>query len=267
MTLQRLMDADPEIAEKLVSRRDAIARGASKSSSVAIGLAMGSVPLALAAVAKDVFAQGGLPSIVVDVLNFALTLEHLEAQFYVTGVGTTGLLSPETLPVFDQIRKHEVAHVAFLQQVLGSRAVARPSFDYSAGHGSGNGPFADVFSNERTFAAVAQTFEDTGVRAYKGQAANLMGDDGILEAALRIHSVEARHAAEVRRLRGQKSWISIDIPGALPAITQPTYDGEANRFHFVLARPVNSISMTEAFDEPLTKSQVMDIVAPFIAGA
>ncbi len=266
MTLKRLIDADPEIAEKLVSRRDAIARGASKSSSLAIGLAMGSVPVALAAVASDVFAQGGLPSVVVDALNFALTLEHLEAQFYQTGVATRGLLSRDTLPVFDQIRKHEVAHVAFLQQVLGSRAIRRPSFDYSGGYGKGNGPFADVFSNEKTFAAVAQTFEDTGVRAYKGQATNLMGDDGILEAALRIHSVEARHAAEVRRLRGQKSWISLDTPGALPAVTQPSYNGEANRFHFILARPINSISMTEAFDEPLTKSQVMGIVAPFIAG-
>ena len=267
MTLKRLIDADPEIAERLVSRRQAITRGASKSSTLAMGLAMGSIPVALAAVASDVFAQGGLPSIVVDVLNFALTLEHLEAQFYQTGVGTSGLLSRETMPVFDQIRKHEVAHVAFLQQVLGSRAIAKPTFDFTAGGGKGNGPFADVFSNEKTFAAVAQTFEDTGVRAYKGQAANLMGDGTVLEAALRIHSVEARHAAEVRRLRGQKSWIALDTPGGLPAITQPSYAGEGNRFHFILAQPVNSISMTEAFDEPLTKGQVLSIVAPFIAGA
>ncbi len=266
MTLKRLMKEDPELTRKLVSRREAISRGASTSSSLAFGLAMGSVPVALAGLAKDVFAQG-LPSLIEDVLNFALTLEYLESQFYETGVAKRGLLGNDVRPVFDQIRKHEVAHVAFLKSALGARAVASPTFDFTAGGGKSNGPFADVFSNEKTFLAVAQTFEDTGVRAYKGQAANLMGDDAILEAALKIHSVEARHAAEVRRLRGQKGWISLDTPGGLPAITQPSYAGEGNRFHFILAQPVNSISMTEAFDEPLTKSQVMDIVAPFIAGA
>ncbi len=267
MTPKRLIDADPEIAQRLVSRREAIAKGASTSSSLAMGLAMGSVPVALAALSKDAFAQGGLPSLIVDVLNFALTLEYLEAEFYQTGVSTRGLLSSQTMPVFDQIRKHEVAHVAFLKQVLGSNAVAKPTFDFTAGNGKGNGPFADVFRNEKTFAAVAQTFEDTGVRAYKGQAANLMGNDTILEAALRIHSVEARHAAEVRRLRGQKSWISLDIGGGLPAATQASYAGEGNRFHFILAQPASGISLTEAFDEPLTKGQVLEIVEPFIAGS
>ena len=50
------------------------------------------------------------------------------------------------------------------------------------------------------------TFEDLGVAAYKGQAGNLMASDEILTAALQIHSVEARHAAEVRRILGMPSW-------------------------------------------------------------
>jgi rubrerythrin len=203
-----------------------------------------------------------LPGRVADVLNYALVLEHLEADFYVRGVGTEGLIPAEMRPAFDQIRKHEVAHVAFLQGVLGSRAVAKPAFDYTAG-----GVFADVFSNARTFAAVAQTFEDTGVRAYKGQAANLMGYDDVLRAALRIHSVEARHAAQVRRMRGEKGWITGSLPGSLPAAAAASYEGEGNTFQFVLGQPdSNAQAQTEAFDETLTKSQVLAIVHPFIVG-
>jgi rubrerythrin len=59
--------------------------------------------------------------------------------------------------------------------------------------------------------ALAQAFEDTGVRAYKGQAANLMSKPDLLTAALQIHSVEARHASEVRRLRGQKDGLLVKI--------------------------------------------------------
>ncbi len=258
---------DPEIEERLVSRRDAIRKGAGASSAVMAGLAMASVPVALAALAKDLFAQGGLPLAIVDVLNFALTLEYLEAEFYQTGVGTSGLLPSDVRDQFDQIRKHEVAHVAFLRQVLGSRAVSKPAFDYTAGKGRKNGPFADVFSNPVTFAAVAQAFEDTGVRAYKGQAANLMSNDTVLQAALQIHSVEARHAAQVRRIRQQKGWITEDSRGNLPSITQPIYNGDANKFHFILAQPGHGNSMSEAFDEPLTGAQVVSIVSPFIASA
>lgn len=258
---------DPEIGERIVSRRDAIRNGAGASSTVMAGLAMASIPVALAALAKDVFAQGGLPFAIVDVLNFALTLEYLEAEFYQTGVGTAGLLPNDVRPQFDQIRKHEVAHVEFLKQVLGSKAVGKPAFDYTAGKGKKDGPFADVFSNPVTFAAVAQAFEDTGVRAYKGQAANLMSNDTVLQAALQIHSVEARHAAQVRRIRQQKSWITEDSRGNLPGITQPIYGGDDNKFHFILAEPSHGNSMSEAFDETLTSAQVLSIVNPFIARA
>ncbi|CAN5917955.1 hypothetical protein BH11GEM1_BH11GEM1_09580 [soil metagenome] len=263
---KRLLAADPEIAARLTARQAEINAGASSSARTRAGLMMGGAVLATAALASNAFAQG-LPSMVVDILNFALTLEHLEAEFYVTGVGTSGLIPADMRAPFDQIRKHEVAHVAFLRGVLGSAAIAKPTFDFTGGSGSGNGPFADVFRNGQTFAAVAQAFEDTGVRAYKGQAANLMGHNDVLRAALRIHSVEARHASQVRRMRGQKGWITLSNSGGLPEAAQGTYKGESNRFQFILGQPdSNTQAMTEAFDETLTKSQVLAIVAPFIAG-
>jgi hypothetical protein len=174
-------------------------------------------PFALAALADTALPQG-----IVDVLNFALTLEYLESSFYNAGVGTSGLIPASDLAIFQQIQKHENAHVAFLESVLGSAAAAKPTFDFTAG-----GMFADVFSNYATFQAVSQAFEDTGVRAYKGQAANLMSAPDILTAALQIHSVEARHAAEVRRLRGLDGWI-IAKTGNLPAAVNAAVYGPGN---------------------------------------
>ena len=94
--------------------------------------------------------------------------------------------------------------------------------DFTAG-----GKYADVFSNFKTFLALSQTFEDLGVAAYKGQAGNLKGNGAILTAALQIHSVEARHAAEVRRIGGKKAW-------------------------------------TGAFDEPKSKQEVLAAASPFL---
>ena len=262
---KRLLEADPQLVDRIRARDAELAGGATTSSSVAAGLAMGSAFVALAAVTSDASAQfpgPALPTHVVDVLNFALSLERLEAEFYTRGVAARGLLSGPMLEAADQIRKHEVAHVRFLETVLGTRAAPRPTFDYTAG-----GMFGDVFSNARTFMALAQMFEDTGVRAYKGQAPHLMVQRTLLRQALRIHSVEARHAAQIRRLRAQKGWITGSSRGDLPTAADPIYDGEANRFHFALAQPSSfKADLSEAFDEPLTKGQVLDIVRPFIRG-
>lgn len=240
---------DAEALARVVSRRDAMG-GASR---IMTAVAFASVPLGLGLMAKKAFAQGGLPQSIKDVLNFALTLEYLEDEFYRTGLAASGLIPAGVQPVYAQISKHETAHVALLSGVLGTDAVAKPTFDFTAG-----GMFADVFTNYGTFAALAQGFEDTGVRAYKGQAANLISDNNILTVALQIHSVEARHASKIRRLRGQKGWITnntTDVP-ALAAV----YAGEE-----AANGAFSNAAATEAFDEPLTKDQVLAIAAPFIA--
>jgi hypothetical protein len=274
MTKQTIMQIlDDEIAGSMLNRRAALARGAKVSAIAATGLRIASVPVALSAFARKAFAQGGLPSVVVDVLNFALTLEYLEAEFYVTGVGAPGLIPTQDRLMFETIRDHEVAHVAYLKSTLGAMAVAKPTFDFTAGNGSNSGPYADVFTNYATFTAVAQAFEDTGVRAYKGQAPALKPYDAVLTAALTIHSVEARHASEVRRLRGNftetaphEGWITrnvTDIPG-----TAAVYAGEENTVQGgVDVTSIVSVGLdevTEAFDEPLTKAEVLAIVDPFI---
>ncbi|MEJ7811174.1 MAG: ferritin-like domain-containing protein [Gemmatimonadaceae bacterium] len=273
MDNQTILDTiDPEIAGRM-TRRDALLRGAALTSGAAATVAWASMPLALATMAKGAFAQGGLPANIIAVLNFALTLEYLEAEFYNRGAAAPGLIPAADFQIFDQIRKHENAHVNFLLSVLGNAAVPKPTFDFTAGNGSGNGPFVGVFSNYEIFKAVSQAFEDTGVRAYKGQAPNLISNKAILTAALRIHSVEARHAAEVRKLRGVTPWIQgnqTDIPG-----TQMTYAGEENTVQLgidlvALVRTtlpqflILPEGIAAAFDEPLTAAQVLAIVDPFI---
>ena len=207
---------DPDLAARLTSRRDLFTKAAAKLGAVA------SAPAVLSVVSTEAFGQA-LPAQVVDVLNFALTLEYLEAEFYQTALARPRLIPGRYRPVFQQISRHENAHVRTLSGALGGAAVAKPRFDFT-----GRGQFPDVFTNFATFAAVSNTFEDLGVAAYKGQAGNLQGTP-VLTTALQIHSVEARHAAEVRRVRGTFGW-----------------DG--------------------AFDQPLTKAQVLAAAAPFIAG-
>jgi hypothetical protein len=141
---------------------------------------------------------GGLPKLAlgapspsqdVEILNFALLLEYLEAEFYTQAVAG-GALSGETLAFARVVGAHERAHVSFLRKALGSAAVGKPSFN-----------FQGTTENQAKFKATAQVLEDTGVMAYAGQAP-LIDTDAVLAAALSVHSVEARHAAWIRHING-----------------------------------------------------------------
>jgi hypothetical protein len=278
--LSALTENDPELAQRLVDRRHAIKAGAAVSSAVAAGLRMASVPVALAAVARDAFGQTRMPAVVVNVLNYALLLEEFETFFYTAAVNS-GVIPAADLPIFQRIRDNETAHRNFLRTTLGASARPAPAFDPTGGKGRGNGPYADIFTNYQTFLAAAQAFEDNGVRAYKGQAPALLPYKDVLTAALTIHSVEARHASEVRRLRhgftdqepfGQ-GWITgaaTNVPGPAAGV----YVGEDNTTHagvnaatLTYTPAVAGINqITEAFDEPLTQAQVVALVDPFIVG-
>jgi hypothetical protein len=290
--LSALAARDPELVERLVApvtRRAALKGGAAASAGLMTALKVASAPLALAAMARDAFGQTGLPAAVVSIFNFALTLEELEAEFYVNAV-QSGIIADNDLTIFTTIRDHELAHVAFLRRALGAAAIVKPRFDFTGGKGSGRGPYAGLFSQGgyETLKAVAQAFEDTGVRAYKGQATALRpfrGPDGnnfALQAALQVHSVEARHAAQIRRLRGTfnefeplyQGWPTgnqTDVPGAAAiyageqVTTQAGVDLVALVGRLAPGIVIDSTEVSESFDEPLTMAQVLAIVDPFIA--
>lgn len=204
------------------------------------------------------------PPQIISALNLALTAEYLETEFYSRGLNTPGLIPNNLRLLFARILLNEVGHRETLLTILGANAVQKPTFDFTGG-----GAIPDVFTNFSTFVALGHTFEDNGVRAIKGQAPNVMSDDFILTTALRFHSVEARHASELRRLNGEKAWIVLNRRAPnLPALVQGVYDGEENTvqsgFDLVAATGYSAATVSEAFDEPLTAAQVMRNLAPFI---
>jgi rubrerythrin len=120
----------------------------------------------------------------VAILNYALTLEYLEAAFY-KSANDKGALSGEAKKLAKVVGEHEAQHVVALKKALGSAAVKTPSFD-----------FKGTTADQATFLKTSMTLEDAGVKAYLGQAGAIKSKD-ILSAAASILSVEARHAAWV----------------------------------------------------------------------
>ena len=127
----------------------------------------------------------------VKILNFALTLEFLEATFYAEAIDKVQFGDQGQLRLFTRVvAEHEKDHVSFLRKALGSKAVKKPDFD-----------FGDTVTDINKFRATAQVLEDTGVRAYLGQVANIF-QAPVLSAAGTIATVEARHASWIRFLNG-----------------------------------------------------------------
>lgn len=319
MENQPILDTiDPELIERLAIRKAEIDRGSWASPGIIAALAIGSVPIALAALSKDLYAQGLAPAIK-GVLDFALALEIFEDEFYLAVLGQSASAAqnaafapvralaqavPGAVNTLTQIEKHEKAHRATLLATGATNVfgLSEASFDFTGARGAGNGPFSKATTDLAFLLEVAQGAEDTGVRAYKGQAATLMPSPTILEAALRIHSVEARHAARIRRMRriaagapttirysgtvrgGERAAAGgTDLGTVNPTAVGAAFDkiygaganaatapSEGNTTHAginVATALVNAQfgtdAATEAFDEPLDRADVIAIVQPF----
>ena len=198
---------------------------------------LGGAALAGLALTKTAKAQAAVTDN--DVLNFALNLEYLEAEFYTiastgknlqqTGIATGSAGAVIALPTGSaantsatvtvkanakvpfamanvaayalELTKEEQLHVAFLQKALGSAAVAEPNIDLQnvfTTLGTLIGvPTFDPFADDLQFLLGSYIFEDVGVSAYHG-GAGLITSKTILDAAVKIHAIEAYHAATVR---------------------------------------------------------------------
>ncbi|MEJ8802114.1 ferritin-like domain-containing protein [Pontibacter sp. H249] len=259
--IEDIEKVDPEVYNRLDSRRSAFKNLGSLSKKAALA----AIPLALGSVFQKAYGQSS--GTVVEVLNFALKLEYLERNFYTQALAANGLITDGAArTAIQKIQEHEAEHVTLLRttiQSLNGTPISEPTFNFGKN-------FPNWNTDYQTFLTLAQAFEDTGVRAYKGQAANLISNDTVLTAALQIHSVEARHAAHIRRMRNNAGWIVGDGDNSnVPAGAQPVYAGEGN----VAQGTINDIKTlgsgysaaiaTGAFDEPLTKEQVAAIVSLF----
>jgi hypothetical protein len=266
--IDEIEKVDPEIHERLNPRRAAIKNITSFGSKVAVA----AMPFALGTLFKKAYGQ--TTTSVFDVLNYALTLEYLESEFYNAGTAK-GVVPAANSAYIANITRDEANHVTFLKNVItssGGMPVSKPEIDLSGGNGSGTGPFASAFTDYNLFLTVAQAFEDTGVRAYKGQAGFLKGNKTVLTAALSIHAVEARHAAAIRQLRHDRGatatmpWIvstaSLGNDTTVAAV-DANYAGEENTVQGgVDLKALGSIgAVTAAFDEPLTKEQVLALLS------
>ena len=163
---------------------------------------------------SSALAQGG--SADVDILNFALTLEYLETDFYNVKGASVGL-SGEARTLAQSFGDEEAEHVAALTKAIteaGGKPVAKPKFAF---------PVTD----QASFLKLAYVLENTGVGAYNGAAPSL-SNKKYLAAAGSIVQVEARHAAAIALLTGR------------------------------------AITPSGAFDEPLSKSQVLAKAGPLI---
>jgi len=156
----------------------------------------------------------------VAILNYALSLEYLQAAFY-TETERVGKVAGRAARAVRVVGAVERAHVAAFRDLLGAKAIKRPTFD-----------FRGVTEEQQAFLKTAVAFEDLAVAAYKGQA-HLIESDAVLAAAVAIHSVEARHAAWMRHLFGVR-------PAATP-FDEGKPSGEILKIvrstNFIVARP------------------------------
>lgn len=212
-----------------------------------------------------------------DILNFALNLEYLEAEFYLRAVTGAGLsntdagssagsvtggsqVSFKTAAIQQyatEIANDEQTHVQFLRKALASAAVSRPNIDFTnafnaaasaAGIGSSFNPFAD----EDSFLLGAFVFEDVGVTAYHG-AAGLLTDKTNLAAAAGILGTEAYHAGEIRTLIAQLGGNYVTIANQISALRATAGGGNETALSSksIVAADSNSISYDRTTDQVL----------------
>jgi hypothetical protein len=218
------MSMKTEALEELVG--SAVSRRAFAKRTIA-GAAMAAGALATTG-AADLFAQGLTDE---SILNFALNLEYLEAEFYTVattgqrigdlGIGITGrgaagattggarvALDANTQTVANHVTLDEQQHVRLLRGALGSSAIAKPAINLEA--------LNLGFRTQAEFLTLARAFEDLGVSAYAG-AAKLIKNPNTLEVAARIALTEGQHAGVLRYLvavanAAQPQVDNLDVP-------------------------------------------------------
>jgi hypothetical protein len=189
---RQVLLAEVAAERRCLSRRGVLAGSLRVAAGAAATMSLAAVPgIRRLAAAQELQTD-------LDVLNYALTLEHLEYAFYRDGVGlftfdadSRGMSIDDNLAA---IRDHEGEHVSTLVKViadLGGTPVEEARYD-----------FGDAYDDPTAFLLTAGALENTGVSAYDG-AARFITDPELLTAAGSIVAVEARHASYLNLLNGE----------------------------------------------------------------
>ncbi len=211
--IDQLSEVDSDALGRFDSRRAVF----SSLGTIAKRSALATTPLFLGALFQKAYA--GTTSTAVEVLNYALTLELLEADFYRQFIAAGLIPAGAAATAIGVIKGHEDAHVKLLSDAITSMGGTPVKGTATTGVRYNPAKFPSAYADQL---AVAQALEDTGVRAYKGRAPELLGTD-LLTVALQIHSVEARHAAHLRTMRGQLPWVNNNDDLLANAALAPTY--------------------------------------------
>ena len=190
MTRRADTDPDPFNGERVINFRDDHLRRNFLRAAAVIGV--GSSLAAATRLDRRAAAEPAASDL--EILNYALTLEYLEAEFYAQGI-EGGALSGRDLELVTSIGEHEKEHVTVVTQTIkdmGGTPVEKPEFVFPDG----------TFTDKKAFLTTASAFEELGVTAYHGQVARVKDGD-LLAAAASIAGVESRHAAVVADLLGE----------------------------------------------------------------
>jgi hypothetical protein len=189
------VDPDGAVAETQAAAIDGLEQGDTRlsflrKSAVAGGAAISGGAVLGALAPSALAASGGRPPASfgkgdIGILNYALTLEYLEAAFYNGATAANMSLSPQAAAFLKVVTKDENAHVAFLKKALGAKAAKTPKFDFKGAN-----------TSPEMFMKTAQVLENTGVHAYSGQALNIKSA-AYVKAAISILTIEARHASVI----------------------------------------------------------------------
>ncbi|MDQ6717816.1 MAG: ferritin-like domain-containing protein [Gemmatimonadota bacterium] len=254
-------------ANENVSRRDAIG---SASSKLITALGIGAIPIAMAALSRSAAAQ--TTTDLIDATQFVLLIVQMQAELHLRAASSSGFIPSADLSAMAGMRIQDASQVQLMGSLINSLSTVpnnQPTFDWTA-KGAFPG-FSFAAGQYATYQIIAHGLEDLGVRAIKGQIARMGANTNAMTQVATYASVQGRHAAEIRRIRGKKGWITSNSRDDLPAFFQPVYDGEEATAHAGFDSAAlgstngGASAVTEAFDEQLTKAQANVILSKFLA--